>query len=803
MPDERRRFRVALSFAGEKREFVAQVALLLARRFGEAAILYDKYHEAEFARFDLGIRLPRMYGEQSDLVVPVLCPDYDRKRWTGWEWVQIYGLLTQQDAHRVMPCRFGLAEVDGLGHAAAFVELDDKTPEQLATLVLERLAINEGLPKDHYTRGNTGSAQRTPARVPNNLPRPQPFFGRTKELGQIADALAPDSRGWGVLIDGPGGMGKTALAVRAAELVPPGRFRRIVFLSAKERELTADGQRALGHFVLPGYLEMLSAIARELDLRDFGKLAEEERSDAILRALRGTEVLLLLDNLETLPAPDRDQLFALLNRLPQGCSAIVTSRRRADASAVAIRLDKLDWPAASELLDDLAQRNTRLAATTAGERHALYEDTGGNPLLMRWVSGQLGLGRCKTMTAALAFLRTAPAGNNPLEFVFGDLLDTFTVNETKVLAALTHFTAPVATAFIAELADINAAAAEGALVDLASRSLVLSDLEERQFSLVPLVADFLRRRRPEAVAETASRLEAKAYAAIVENGNRHYERFAVLDAAWPWVAAALPIFMAGANQRLQTICVSLSEFLDFSARWDEQLALNESAETRAVAAGDPLDAGWRAYSAGWTHLLRGHVDAALDAVQRAEAHWNEAKAGAHERATVIRLRGLALEQRENYAEALAAYTDAMALWVGIAAESEDVATILNTMGGCRVLAGDLDQAERDFKEALRIATAAGSRRGVAMYSGNLSSVAWQRGDWPKVEAIARESLVLSEALGSQDLIATNNWRIAHALLRQGKRDDALPHVQLAIEIFTRTGSRELAKARATLRECEA
>ena len=48
-----RRFRVAFSFAGEKRAFVAKVADILAKRFGEAAILYDRYHQAEFSRSDL------------------------------------------------------------------------------------------------------------------------------------------------------------------------------------------------------------------------------------------------------------------------------------------------------------------------------------------------------------------------------------------------------------------------------------------------------------------------------------------------------------------------------------------------------------------------------------------------------------------------------------------------------------------------------------------------------------------------------------------------------------------------------
>src|SRR5262249_9094009 len=43
-----KRFRIAFSFAGEKRSFVARVAAILAQRFTESKILYDQYHEAEF-----------------------------------------------------------------------------------------------------------------------------------------------------------------------------------------------------------------------------------------------------------------------------------------------------------------------------------------------------------------------------------------------------------------------------------------------------------------------------------------------------------------------------------------------------------------------------------------------------------------------------------------------------------------------------------------------------------------------------------------------------------------------------------
>ncbi|MCA9216804.1 MAG: hypothetical protein KDB27_27230 [Planctomycetales bacterium] len=54
-----KRFRVALSFPGNLREdFVAPVATKLAERFGEEAVLYDRFHTAEFADADLAFNLP-------------------------------------------------------------------------------------------------------------------------------------------------------------------------------------------------------------------------------------------------------------------------------------------------------------------------------------------------------------------------------------------------------------------------------------------------------------------------------------------------------------------------------------------------------------------------------------------------------------------------------------------------------------------------------------------------------------------------------------------------------------------------
>jgi hypothetical protein len=147
-----KRFRIAFSFAGDKRAFVAEAAGILARRFSQQRILYDKYHQAEFARGDLAFHLPALYHEHSDLVVAVLCNDYDTKEWCGLEWDAIYGLLKQRKADEVMLCRFDRVQGKGLYGLAGFVDLDDMAPSDFARLIAERLAVNEGQSMDYYTR---------------------------------------------------------------------------------------------------------------------------------------------------------------------------------------------------------------------------------------------------------------------------------------------------------------------------------------------------------------------------------------------------------------------------------------------------------------------------------------------------------------------------------------------------------------------------------------------------------------------------------------------------------------------------
>jgi tetratricopeptide (TPR) repeat protein len=582
-------------------------------------------------------------------------------------------------------------------------------------------------------------------------------------------------------------------------------FERKIFISAKVRELTPEGEKPLKDFSRDNYFSMLDELALELGQDEIQRLAPDERANQLRMAMAGKKALIVFDNLETLQEDERDRLFQFLSRLPEGNKAIGTSRRRRpDVDARAIRLDRLSAEEALLLINELAKNNPRLAREDETYRRKLYEITNGNPLLIKWVCGQLGRegSAMYTIAEACAFIEKAPRDNDPLEYIFGDLLVTFNESENKVLAALTHFTQPAKLKWLSQMTDLPESAAQTVLEDLADRSILLSNSESQDFFLPPLTAMFIRARRPEAVTQTGDALVNRAIAlAFQYGGHTNYDGFKELDTEWDFISAALPNLLREESYRLQIICDRLDQFLNFTGRWDEAIWLAEQAEVLALNVEDKNTAGWRAYQAGWIYFSRSQSDKVLECARRASLHWDESSP--REKGAAIRLRGLGHKIQENYDDAIAAYRETLEIWRAISPESDDVTNVLNDIAIIERIKKDYVAAESDYHEILRIDKKINNQEGIPTIIGNLATLALEREQWVEAESLAREALELDEKFGRNEIIALDCHRLAQALLKQNKNlDEALSLSRRAVEIFTHLRHPRLQSAQKTLAEIE-
>jgi hypothetical protein len=136
------RFAVGFSYAGEDRALVAPLAEELARRCGRERVLFDRFHEAELARSDLDVYLPRLYRDETELIVVLLSPDYPNKRWCGLEWRWIRQLIVGPAQERIMPLRVGdpgdLSEL-GILAGDGYLDVSTRDAAEISALILERM----------------------------------------------------------------------------------------------------------------------------------------------------------------------------------------------------------------------------------------------------------------------------------------------------------------------------------------------------------------------------------------------------------------------------------------------------------------------------------------------------------------------------------------------------------------------------------------------------------------------------------------------------------------------------------------
>ena len=132
-------YQVALSFAGEQRDYVEKVAKTLQAR--GIALFYDGFEKIRLWGKDLTEELEEIFARQASLVVIFTSKEYAEKSWTRYEASSALSRAVQEGRECVLPVRCDDTPLPELLENVAFERTADHEPADLAVMIAEKLGI--------------------------------------------------------------------------------------------------------------------------------------------------------------------------------------------------------------------------------------------------------------------------------------------------------------------------------------------------------------------------------------------------------------------------------------------------------------------------------------------------------------------------------------------------------------------------------------------------------------------------------------------------------------------------------------
>ena len=133
------KYEVALSFSGEQRYYVEEVARALQSR--GVSVFYDKFETVRLWGKHLTEELQSVYEGRASLAVMFISTEYVEKMWPRHERRAILSRVVEERGTYVLPVRFDDSEVPGLSSSLDYLRAESHSPAELAAMIAEKLGI--------------------------------------------------------------------------------------------------------------------------------------------------------------------------------------------------------------------------------------------------------------------------------------------------------------------------------------------------------------------------------------------------------------------------------------------------------------------------------------------------------------------------------------------------------------------------------------------------------------------------------------------------------------------------------------
>ena len=134
------KYQVALSFAGEQRDYVEGVARHLQSR--SIAVFYDGFETVSLWGRSGAEAFHEAFAKQSAFVVMFISGAYVAKVWTRHERRSALSRMIQEEGEYILPVRFDDTRVPGIPSDIIYVRARNYTPAQLAIMIAHKLGVH-------------------------------------------------------------------------------------------------------------------------------------------------------------------------------------------------------------------------------------------------------------------------------------------------------------------------------------------------------------------------------------------------------------------------------------------------------------------------------------------------------------------------------------------------------------------------------------------------------------------------------------------------------------------------------------